>query len=311
MLFIGICRSPPINFWIYLWGFTISSSLLLLPFFFNKVFLVFLVPLNLYTLRNDFLGMVYSIISTFLKLQTTSNSFNYFNSILILISLSLDSFFKFYFYLLTLCNVFQKLFFMFVPYFSYIQIFISSVYCLSIISVCSLLYFIYWRFEFLILTVYIMKNLFKNIFLKTIIISWSQVYTSLSCQCFSNPKMVSFCLFIQIPLIRVHIPLTNCLCWLVRGCQQFRKKRKKKKKKRIVKKICVAIIMIIIDLYWLFYNEISICKKFHDSQRHIYNPVEHLQWRFFGKISTAVLRQEIFATWNFRGFAFDTWNRRN
>ena len=137
-----------------------------------------------------------------------------------------------------------------------------------------------------------MKNLFKNIFLKTIIISWSQVYTSSSCQCFSNPKIVPFCLFIHIPLIRVHIPLTNCLCWLVRGCQQFRKKKKKKKKKRNVKKNCVALIMIIIDLYGLFYNEISICKKFHDSQRHICNPVEHLRWRFFGKIS---LRHEIFA----------------
>ena len=65
-----------------------------------------------------------------------------------------------------------------------------------------------------------------------------------------------------------------------------------KKKKRNVKKNCVAIIMIIIDLYGLFYNEISICKKFHDSQRHICNPVEHLRWRFFGKIS---LRHEIFA----------------
>ena len=102
------------------------------------------------------------------------------------------------------------------------------------------------------------------------------------------------------------LPLLTCP-WMPAVSQ----KKKKKKEKRIVKKICVAIIMIIIDLYWLFYNEISICKRFHDSQRHIYNPVEHLRWRFFGKISTAALRQEIFATWNFRGFAFDTWNRRN
>ena len=84
------------------------------------------------------------------------------------------------------------------------------------------------------------------------------------------------------------LPLLTCP-WMPAVSQ---KKKKKKKKKRNVKKNCVAIIMIIIDLYGLFYNEISICKKFHDSQRHICNPVEHLRWRFFGKIS---LRHEIFA----------------
>ena len=52
------------------------------------------------------------------------------------------------------------------------------------------------------------------------------------------------------------LPLLTCP-WMPAVSQ-----KKKKKKKRNVKKNFVAIIMIIIDLYGLLYNEISTCKKF-------------------------------------------------
>ena len=108
--------------------------------FLVKVYsLVFLVPLNLYTLHSNFACLVYSIVSIF-----------WISKNLIVVLLLLLILFKFLFvFLLIIYNlqVLEAYSSPFVFQFSYILIYISWVYFKYSISACSIFYFLNWSFE--------------------------------------------------------------------------------------------------------------------------------------------------------------------